>query len=1010
MDGNYSVKFGIEADMSGFTTAMTRAQGSLQTLGKGFDKATKSIEKGTKEWGLDLDKFFDKGTKIFKNFGIDIDKFASHFGMSGKLIAAIAVTTGALAKLGEQVDKMTSAIVKGTGATGKALDGLEQSARNALINGVGRSAEEVGKIVADLNTRFGVTGKELETLTDDIDKFASITDTNATQAVGDLADVMAKWNIDTSEATDLMNQLAYASQASGLSASELMNALQSGQTTFANFGMNITDSIAFLAQLKQNGVDTSSALAGMKVALANFSKEGLNASTAYKEVAESIKNAKSNTEALQIAVETFGARSGAEMVKVLRNGTESAEAFALALNSVGDTLTKTDEASRTSKDALDDLKAVLTGTFGQLGQTITGVFKDILDVVRNVITVFSERLDAVFGVIRTLVTGITGLISDIVAKFTDLMKRLSGNATSRVLNGLKDAFIATFERIRKAIDFFYRMFVIVIDGVKIGFLNLKKAVANILNPIAEDVAKAFNAIIENINKAIEKLNDAIDFLHLPKSWKMQELKLIDPSKVSIDVKAVEKEIKELSDEVAAMADLANKKQKESVIESGDVAIEEYHEVAEVSEETTEEITENAEVAAKTFIDSFREIAPKVKSVFDKINGYISKFVKGIKSAIGGAASLITKAINFNPDEALEGLLVLEDKILTFFVETLPQLPRYLESAFQSVEVMLNNLFSIKGLSDFGGILIDMLAEGINKLSANIGTFVPQLFNVFVDLINKVLEKVPEIVHNLLSGIKTLVVELVRRLPDLLRGFVPSLLNTVLTVLGDLYTYIPTIISELVKSIPRIATGFIKGLTDFLSNLDSEKLGTILSAIVKMFGDIADVLISNIGTIVTELIPAMIKLVGELIGKIPEIIKGAISGIGSAIGEGVQSVASGDFFSNIWNGITTTAGNLWEGVKSVGSGIGNFFKGIFGFAEGTDSAPRGLALVGEQGPELVNFRGGEQVLTNANTQKVLSGAGDNVFNVAFYNTTDTSAYTLIREFKQYNRQMAINGII
>ena len=304
----------------------------------------------------------------------------------------------------------------------------------------------------------------------------------------------------------------------------------------------------------------------------------------------------------------------------------------------------------------------------------------------------------------------------------------------------------------------------------------------------------------------------------------------------------------------------------------------------------------------------------------------------------------------------------------------------------------------------------MLAEGINTLSANIGTFVPQLFNVFVDLINKVLEKVPDIVHNLLAGIKTVVVELVRRLPDLLRGFVPSLLNTVLTVLGDLYTYIPTIISELVKSIPRIATGFIKGLTDFLSNLDSEKIGTILSAIVKMFGDIADVMISNIGTIVTELIPAMIKLVGELIGKIPEIIKGAIGGIGNAIGEGVKSVASGDFFSNIWNGITTTAGNLWEGVKSVGSGIGNFFKGIFGFADGTDSAPRGLALVGEQGPELVNFRGGEQVLTNANTQKVLSGAGDNVFNVAFYNTTDTSAYTLIRELKQYNRQMAINGII
>jgi hypothetical protein len=45
-------------------------------------------------------------------------------------------------------------------------------------------------------------------------------------------------------------------------------------------------------------------------------------------------------------------------------------------------------------------------------------------------------------------------------------------------------------------------------------------------------------------------------------------------------------------------------------------------------------------------------------------------------------------------------------------------------------------------------------------------------------------------------------------------------------------------------------------------------------------------------------------------------------------------------------------------------------GIPGFANGTMSAPRGLALVGEQGPELVRFRGGEQVIPNHE----LSGMG------------------------------------
>lgn len=59
-------------------------------------------------------------------------------------------------------------------------------------------------------------------------------------------------------------------------------------------------------------------------------------------------------------------------------------------------------------------------------------------------------------------------------------------------------------------------------------------------------------------------------------------------------------------------------------------------------------------------------------------------------------------------------------------------------------------------------------------------------------------------------------------------------------------------------------------------------------------------------------------------------------------------------------------------KPSSNGVGGgLFGGIFnnigslipGFAKGTNNAPRGLAVVGENGPELVRFRGGEQVIPN-----------------------------------------------
>ncbi len=61
----------------------------------------------------------------------------------------------------------------------------------------------------------------------------------------------------------------------------------------------------------------------------------------------------------------------------------------------------------------------------------------------------------------------------------------------------------------------------------------------------------------------------------------------------------------------------------------------------------------------------------------------------------------------------------------------------------------------------------------------------------------------------------------------------------------------------------------------------------------------------------------------------------------------------------------------EGVISGGDQRRNAGKA---YASGTPSAPRGWALVGEDGPELVSFAGGERVHTAAETAAMLAGPG------------------------------------
>lgn len=68
-----------------------------------------------------------------------------------------------------------------------------------------------------------------------------------------------------------------------------------------------------------------------------------------------------------------------------------------------------------------------------------------------------------------------------------------------------------------------------------------------------------------------------------------------------------------------------------------------------------------------------------------------------------------------------------------------------------------------------------------------------------------------------------------------------------------------------------------------------------------------------------------------------------------------------------------AGALWYNAFGGYNQENNAF--IPGFAEGTSFAPRGLALVGEKGPELVIMSGGEQVIPADKTARLLENGGN-----------------------------------
>nr|DAL78484.1 MAG TPA: minor tail protein [Caudoviricetes sp.] len=68
------------------------------------------------------------------------------------------------------------------------------------------------------------------------------------------------------------------------------------------------------------------------------------------------------------------------------------------------------------------------------------------------------------------------------------------------------------------------------------------------------------------------------------------------------------------------------------------------------------------------------------------------------------------------------------------------------------------------------------------------------------------------------------------------------------------------------------------------------------------------------------------------------------------------------------------------VSNAAAAVRGFTANVNAYASGTLSAEPGIALVGEEGPELVRFKGGETVYTADETEKIISGYADNHFNV------------------------------
>ncbi len=322
------------------------AEKSLKEFTDTQNKSTKAVDEGAKE----AEKS-SEGYTVLKNAVANLA--AEGFE---KLMSAAKDAW-------EEIDEGYDTIVKKTGATGAQLEDL-QNVANSVFTSMPAEMNDVGAAVGELNTRFQLTGQELEDMSEYFLKYAEINDTAVTSSIKNVAGIMKAFGEDTANTGKVLDSLTDIGQKTGKDIGSLESELLSNSATFKELNLDMRQSAELLGQFEAQGIDTSTALAGLKKAQQNAMSEGKSLDTVLTDTIQSIKDAKTETEALQTASDLFGKKGAAAITQAIREQRFSIDDLKAGYEELGSVVSDTFEATQDAPDkakiALNNLKLELS--------------------------------------------------------------------------------------------------------------------------------------------------------------------------------------------------------------------------------------------------------------------------------------------------------------------------------------------------------------------------------------------------------------------------------------------------------------------------------------------------------------------------------------------------------------------------------------------------------------------------------------------------------------------------
>lgn len=400
MDNYDAVIISGTTDLEELEAAAQRASTAAENLASAQDKASKATEEYSNAADNAGKSAEDSGTK-----GVDAITAISETLIAVKIAEKTLEIASAAYELADAYSEAQEIVVNATGATGEALDGLEQSMMNAYT-GHYQDLNTTAGAIGEINTRMALTGDELTDVTGLFLDYSRITGSDVVGSVQNVTKVMNQWGVDMNDVESVLDRLAYAGQISGASVDSLSQTLSTGAASFQEVGLSLDSTIQLLADFELAGINSSTAITAMRTAVNNFTNDGKDAEAELQNVINKIANMEDSTEATALAVDTFGTRAGQQLASAIRNGTVSIDSFNASLEAADGTLRKTAEAGETLGEKWEKSNNKIKAAFTSALQPTIDKFSSGFANVMSGIGDFLNKHPAVTKAIIAIGTGL----------------------------------------------------------------------------------------------------------------------------------------------------------------------------------------------------------------------------------------------------------------------------------------------------------------------------------------------------------------------------------------------------------------------------------------------------------------------------------------------------------------------------------------------------------------------------------------------------------------------------